>query len=62
MSKVRSKAGKPQKNHRPLRLDVAQEKPVLQFVQDGFTSGKYVIQRGILSFVEEHLQKTVIYG
>jgi hypothetical protein len=60
--KVRSKARKPQKGHRALRLDKAQEKSVLQFVQDGFTSGKYVTQKEILSFVEEHFQKTVTYG
>jgi transposase len=62
MSKVRSKARKPQTVHHPLKLDEAQEKSVLQFVQDGFISGKCVTQREILSFVEEHFQKTVIYG
>jgi hypothetical protein len=62
VSKVCSKARKSQKNHRPLKLDETHEKPVLQFVQDGFTSGKYVAQRGVLSFVNEHFQKTVTYG
>jgi hypothetical protein len=47
---------------RPLKLDEAQEKSVLQFVQYGFTSREYVTQREILSFVEEHFRKTVTYG
>jgi hypothetical protein len=62
VSKVRSKTRKRQKTHRPLKLDKTQEKSVLQFVQDGFTLGKYVTQRGILRFVEEHFQKTVTHG
>jgi transposase len=48
--------------HHPLELDESQEKSFLQFVQDGFTSGKYVTQREIMSFVEEHFQETVTYG
>jgi transposase len=63
VSKIRSRSRKPQKPpHCPLKLDEAQEKSVLQFLQDGFTSGKYVTQREFLSFVEEHFQKTVTYG
>jgi hypothetical protein len=43
VSKVRSKARKPQKPPpHPLKSDETQEQSVLQFVQDGFTSGKYV--------------------
>jgi hypothetical protein len=62
VSKVRCRARKPQNRHHPLKLDEAHEKSVLQFVQDGSTSGKYVIQREVLSFFEEHFQKTVTYG
>jgi hypothetical protein len=61
VSKVRSKARKPQTPHRPPKLDEAQEKSVLQFVQDGLTSGKYVTQREILSLPEKHYQQTVTY-
>jgi hypothetical protein len=43
-------------------LTKPKKKSVLQLVQDGFTSGKYVTQREILSFNEEHFQKTVTYG
>jgi hypothetical protein len=60
--KVRSKARKPQENHCPLKPEETPEQSALQFIQDGFTSGKYVTQREILSSVEQHCQKTVTYG
>jgi hypothetical protein len=48
--------------HPPLKLNEDQERSVLEFIQNGFTSGNYVTQREILNLVEERFQKTVTSG
>lgn len=63
VSVVRSRGAKPDKPaHRPLSLNPQQEELILQFIEQGFSSGQYVTQRELLSFVENNFRKTLTYG